>query len=793
MMFAKQQRIKKAAIYSLALLLCASGNAQGIGQSIQAGFEQYAKKDFQEKIFAHTDKNFYLAGEILWFKLYNTDASSHKPVDLSKVAYVELLDKQQKPVLQAKIALVKGEGDGSFYLPVTALSGNYTLRAYTNWMKNMGADYFFEKNITLVNSQKTWEPAAAKKTAYDIQLFPEGGNLVTNIQSKIACKVTSDEGRGAAYRGAVIDEKNDTVARFNSLHAGISSFDFTPAANHTYKAVISIAGENAMVKNLPAVYTDGYVMRVSNTNDNKIKIDVYSNLPGEVYLVAHTRKLIKLSVNAGLQNGHAVFEVDKNKLDDGISHFTIFNNKKQPVCERLYFTYPKQNLQITVKSDATEYTNRKKVNLTIQSASQQSTKQTASMSMAIYRLDSLQQIDETHIDQYLLLNADLKGAIESPAWYFTATDTKTVEAMDNLMLTHGWRRFRWEDVLQNTTPAFTYAPEFNGHLITGKLTDIRNGKPAMDIQSYLSVPGIRTQFAPSVSDAAGKVKFEMSDMYGSSEVIVQTDQRKDSVYKIDIVNPFFEKYTSRILPAVSLPRANSLLMHSVGMQVQNIYTGNKLKQFIPPPVDTIAFYLKPDSRYFLDNYTRFTTLEEVLREYVTLLDVVRENGKFHLPLLEAAAQGFFTEDPLVLLDGVPVFDIDRFMKYDPRKIRKMEMVNRRYLYRGARFDGILNWTTYDGNLPGFELDPRATVVEYEGLQLEREFYSPVYDTDAKMNSHLPDFRNLLQWVPSIRTNENGSQTISFYTSDLKGKYAVVVEGLAADGKSGNAIYRFEVK
>ena len=179
------------------------------------------------------------------------------------------------------------------------------------------------------------------------------------------------------------------------------------------------------------------------------------------------------------------------------------------------------------------------------------------------------------------------------------------------------------------------------------------------------------------------------------------------------------------------------------MQVQNIYTGNKLKQFNPLAPDTIAFYMKPDSRYFLDTYTRFTTLEEVLREYVTMLDVIRQGGKFHLPMMEASAQGFFTEYPLILLDGVPVFDIDRFMKYDPCKIRKLEMVNRRYIYRGAHFDGILNWTTYDGNLPGFELDPRAAVIDYEGLQLEREFYSPVYDTDAKLSSHLPDFRNLL--------------------------------------------------
>ena len=114
--------------------------------AIAAAFSQYHQNSMKEKIFVHTDKDFYVAGEIAWFKLYAVDASSHKPLELSKVAYVELLDSANKHLLQAKIALDNAEGNGSFYLPPTINSGNYKLRAYTNWMKNFGAGYFFEKN-----------------------------------------------------------------------------------------------------------------------------------------------------------------------------------------------------------------------------------------------------------------------------------------------------------------------------------------------------------------------------------------------------------------------------------------------------------------------------------------------------------------------------------------------------------------------------------------------------------------------------------------------------------------------
>src|SRR5688572_33500292 len=92
----------------------------------------YSQQNMQEKIFAHTDKSFYVCGEILWFKLYNVDAYLNKPLAVSKIAYVELLSSDQKPVLQAKIELNEGTGSGSFMLPFSLNSGIYVLRAYTN-------------------------------------------------------------------------------------------------------------------------------------------------------------------------------------------------------------------------------------------------------------------------------------------------------------------------------------------------------------------------------------------------------------------------------------------------------------------------------------------------------------------------------------------------------------------------------------------------------------------------------------------------------------------------------------
>jgi len=111
---------------------------------LQNSVENYTQNNLQEKLYVHTDKNFYVANEICWFKIYNVDAILNKPLTISKVAYLELIDNNNKAVWQEKIALNEGTGNGSILIPSAISTGNYTLRAYTSWMKNFNEGFFFE-------------------------------------------------------------------------------------------------------------------------------------------------------------------------------------------------------------------------------------------------------------------------------------------------------------------------------------------------------------------------------------------------------------------------------------------------------------------------------------------------------------------------------------------------------------------------------------------------------------------------------------------------------------------------
>src|SRR5690606_32888804 len=194
-------------------------------------------------------------------------------------------------------------------------------------------------------------------------------------------------------------------------------------------------------------------------------------------------------------------------------------------------------------------------------------------------------------------------------------------------------------------------------------------------------------------------------------------------------------------------KRDELEQRSLAMQVQDIFYREISDRRIRAVADSTAFYGIPDQSYLLDDYTRFPVLEEVMREYVSAIMVRKRKGKFHFLVIDATRKGLLDGDPMVLLDGVPVFDLDKMMRFDPLRIKKLDVVTRNYILGPLRMPGIVSYVTYTGDLAGFELDPRAVTLDYDGLEVRREFWSPSYETAKVRNTRMPDQRTLLHWDP----------------------------------------------
>ena len=780
----------------------AAGQAPALDSlnGITRQLRQYEQRGPQEKLFLHLDRPVYLSGETMWLKVYAVDGTYSRPLTLSSVAYVEVLDAWQHPVLQGKVALKNATGQGSFLLPAALASGSYTVRAYTSWMQNFAPETYFHSSVTVINPLAASGAALNKDSvAYDAQFFPEGGNLVKGLRSKVAFKVTDQAGRGVAAEGKVLNQQGTVITTFKTLRLGMGNFTFTPASDQeTYTAVLTLGARETISRKLPPVYARGYVLQLENSSPNQLTLTVEATQtqPETLFLLAHSRQKTAVATRAQLVNGHAEFVLGTDQLLAGISHLTVFNAAQQPVGERLYFQRPTpaQQLTLAARADKAQYGLRDKVSVQVALADAPP-QAAASLSMAIYRLDSLSAAPTPGIDRYLWLTADLKGTVENPDYYFTAPAAEATAAADNLMLTQGWSRWRWEDVLASPLRPLPYLPEPNGPVIRARLTQAGTATPRPDVMTYLASPSRITRLNNSLSNADGTVQFEMNNFYGPRDIVLQSDPQQDSTCQLTILSPFSTRYASTLRPYPGLvPRFQpDYEKRHLQAQVQSVFFGKYRNRYVSRGVDSLAFYGKPDETYLLDKYTRFKVLEEVLREYVPGVIVrIRKDG-FHFQVVDKVNQTVLGENPMVLLDGVPVFNLNKMMAVPAIKIRKLEVFDSRYFHGLAVYNGIVSFTTYKGDLEGFPLDPRVLVERYEGVQRQREFYAPRYDTPQAAQSRLPDLRNLLYWNPDIATSGPEARTLDFYTGDQAGRYLVVVQGISATGQPGSTRFVLDVK
>ncbi|MCF0057480.1 hypothetical protein [Dyadobacter sp. CY356] len=767
---------------------------------VEKKFQSYSQKAIQEKLYLHLDRSFYVVGETMWFKAYDVNAASNQFMDLSKIAYVEVMDREQNAVIQTKFSLLGGKGNGSLVIPSSIASGNYKIRCYTNWMKNFSSEYFFETTISIVNPFVKFDPNPDEKQelTYDIQFFPEGGQLVKNIESKIGFRAVASDGKGINFNGVLVNQDNDTLVRFSPRKFGIGSFMFKPVAGNEYRILVKDSKGKSSTYKLPEVQEQGYVLQVKDSTDKLVKVLVSTHaerLENSISLFVHTRQANNYAETKPLNAGKAVFVLEKNKMGDGISQITVFNILGKPVSERLYFKRPAKDFVLDGKVSKQEYNTRDKVIMDLSSSSDAGIAEISNLSVSVFLSDSIQSDDQEGIGSYLNLSSDLKGNIESPE-YYAQRNSKEVDAdLDNLMITQGWRRFKWDDVFSKTPVTFANLPEFDGHFIYGKVFNTISNEPVRGIGTYLAAPDFPARLYYAMSDASGTIRFEVKEFFGPKEITIQTNLRLDSTYRIEMANPFSKQPLKAGLKSFLFDKKleNQLLTRTVNMQTGNSFLPKIYKENKYVFADSIAFFGTPDEKYFLDDFTRFPTMEEVMREYVRGVMVRRRQKEFHFRMVDKFfPQILFNTDPLILLDGIPVFNTDKIMAFDPLKVKKIELMNAHYYLGWGDFTGIVSLSTYRGDLAGFEMDPRVLVLPYEGAQIIREFYSPKYDSQVKLQSRIPDFRNLLHWAPDVDTDSQGKAQLSFYTSDQPGHYRVIVQGITKSGLAGSKTFSFEV-
>ena len=745
--------------------------------------ETFYKRYPQQKAYLHLDNVAYHAGEKIWYKAYLVDARTHMADTISKILIVDLVNSFGATSMIQMVKLERGHANGDFYLPDTIPEGLYQIRAYTNWMRNFGQEYFFTRDINIWNpehsinlyrddklaNKRHKKMSMRKSKKIDIQFFPEGGDLVAGLESKVGFKALNELGLGIDVEGRILDQKKNLVSTISSQHLGMGAFSFVPETGKKYRAEIVTETGKDFKFDLPEPLASGYVLRVLENQDNLLKVSIKSTLPDPIVALAcHMRGKIIYREQTRLTDGNITLDIPLENVPSGIMHITLFDDQRQPRCERLVFVSSEDRLRIAVLKQKSEFKPREKVEINLVIMDQQSKPVPGNFSLAVSDRDLVNNASDFQagIITSLLLTSDLSGRIEKPEYYFDETNEDADEALDILLLTQGWRRFLWTDVLDENRLQIGY-PIQKSISVAGRITKELFDRPLKDLPVTLTVVSEFNDVFVTRTDNRGRYSFDLPDYEDTIQVEI-TARRKNGRKNLVIY-----------LDDNDLPETEQIFSaYSRDMIVRgtNRFKPEEAEEIDTMEIVTEGIYRTPD--YVLEVTDEMRTYSSVLDMIQGRIPGVMVSG--NNVLIRGPSTFIGSNEPLFLIDNIPV-DISAVQTMNPQDVDRIEVLKgpSAAIYGARGSNGVIAIFTIRGRF----MIKGILKFDMLGFHRPREFYSPKYGT--RFDDLVEDYRSTLYWDPSIRTDSSGLAQISFYGSDIATDFHIVIEGISTDGKIGS--------
>ena len=193
-----------------------------------------------------------------------------------------------------------------------------------------------------------------------------------------------------------------------------------------------------------------------------------------------------------------------------------------------------------------------------------------------------------------------------------------------------------------------------------------------------------------------------------------------------------------------------------------------------------SFYGYPTVRFKPSDYVALPTLKEFFYELIKNVIVRKEKGKPYFRII-GEHPDLALYEPLVLLDFVPVFNIDKVLSLAPEKVSHIDIINWVYIRGDQRYGGILSIITNRGDRAGVDLPGNSFFFPFKTCESMEDVAFPGYEKDPG-DERTPDFRNCLLWAPDISLKTGESISFDLFTPDNQGEYVVIVRSVSGDGE-----------
>ena len=775
-------------------------------QEIDSVINIYNDQFQQEKVHLHFDKSVYNKDETIWFKAYLM--AGNETSNLSKNFYADWYDAKGKLIAHTLFPVFGASAKGQFVVPENYTFSSLHVRAYTKWMLNFDSSFLFEKDIII--HQPAEKNTSSVLPVTEIHIFPESGDLVSGVNSKVAFLATNQNGDPVFIRGTVKNSKDELIDSFITEHDGMGSF-FIDKVNtdETYTVFWTDEYGNKGYTGLPAIKKNGAVIQAQLLN-KKLLVGIQRSAATTenlktLYLFVHMNQQILSKSKINLEKGSfALTEINTSNYPSGVLQLTLFNASWQPVAERIVFVNNHQyqfNPTISSITKGTEKRDKNIIEINVADSA------FANMSVSVTDAGLFQE--KNSIISQFLLSSDIKGKIANPAEYFENEEDSTKHFLDLVMLTHGWRRFKWDDILDAKFPVINYPKDSDYIEIggTAKGRAFRNVEEKDFVTLILLARDSSRQIVP--------IPMEQNGNFSKSGFIF-----------FDTINVFYSFKQKNLANKTSILFKTNIFSQ-LGNYLKEL-NKESFKQFDSAQYVREQFFIEEEKR--LEKIRSTTTLKDVIvtsrLKPKTKLDIADEKytsgafsfeGKYKVDIVnDPAAYSYLDifkylesrggvaglevsvpdqvsasaapyvitirgQAPSLYLNEMPT-DIGAIVSIPMSDIAYVKVFSTPFvLAAGGGFGGAIAVYTKRGDEKQElfnTVDEKKILIGYTKYQ---EFFSPNYSDSVK--SFAPDARTTLYWNPYILTNSKSPKVqLEFYNNDISKRFRVVLEGINADGK-----------
>ncbi len=689
-------------------------------------------------------------------------------------------------------------------LPQTILSADGILNVMINYE---GSTEAISRSIPLVMNN------------LNVRFFPEGGYLVENVEGNLAFKATNEFGKPADVEGEIRDSSGVLITRFHSKWMGLGSVGFTPEPGKKYHAVITsppgITHHYEILEVLPSAYS----IRVFAVNKNMLNVTVHS--PNEEpYFITVTSGETLISQDFKGEGNVQQYLIDVSHLPAGIARVTLLNRHNVEQCERLIYIGDRAPMNIKITPDKTGYLPGEEVKLNIETYDANNKPLQANLSLSVIddKIHAFADDRQDNILSWLLMSSELKDKVEDASYYFNPDKEKAMQSIDYVLLTHGWRRFTWNEInnpdieIKSLPASFSYI---------GGTVRAKGAKNGVVADVWLVSYGRKKTVSHLRTSNSGKFLFTNVDRSGKLQLIANPLYYSRDMIQIDTLSLDLRALQKGLSDEQAIKRAqvrNDIILEGEKVEEEKkendrkIYYDNNQLLELPELQEVVITDGKPDRTGSISQIsisepvaTVATSVEQALRATgVQVAQSAGHPGEAAQATIRGISSVYGSRadggTPLYVIDGIPVqqgtsnplASIDDLAHIVSIEVQKDAFATSIFGARAA--NGVIFITTQRStSLPAYKTLGKPTKNEPSYVSV---IIPPVKATPAIRQTYNPrnyikktrdaryDFRSTLYWNPNINTDTLGKASVKLYNSDAVGGFRVIAEGIG-ESKPGH--------